>query len=158
MSQKDNEDIRGDLDPSQLVFRQMDRINRMMSENGPEDSLNGINALMDNLPPHKLIEVLGREEDYLDKGEEWVYRTFAGKNIGTPENPINGSPSLTSYERIDPRKLKHVLNECFQDMGVWWKTEKINAEFGVWTEDKVYDIKPTPVLKKNKVAETTKEK
>lgn len=149
MSEYSNtQEIRGDLDPSQLVFRQMDRVNQFMTDPETWKFDQSVYALMDNLPPHKLEEVLLREDDYTDNVEEWVYESFAGKQLGSPENPVNGSPRLEHYRQVDTRKLRRVINECFQDSGVFWKVEKVNLELGEW-DGKVNNIKPTPVLKKN---------
>ena len=104
-------EIRGDLDPSQLVFRQMDRCNQLMTDIDPWVFEQSVYGLMDNLHPRKLLEVINRSKDYTDKGEEWEYDYYAGTQIGTPEKPVNGSPRLVPYERVNPRKL--CRGECF---------------------------------------------
>jgi len=136
--------IKQDLSPETIVFRAIDRCNQLAVGDDPEAYQKSVEVIMDNLHPDKLAEIQALEEDYTE--QVWVYKKRGGKRYGTPENPIHGSPEL--QQRIDHRKLFHIVLKAYNETGAYWRVDKINAEYGLYPTK----IEVTPTTDKKKGA------
>jgi len=136
--------IKQDLSPETIVFRAIDRCNTVALDGDEGVYKKAVEVIMDNLHPDKLVEIEGLVEDY--SHEVWKYKKRGGRKIGTPENPINGSPELV--KKINHRKLFHLVLKAYNETGTYWKVDKINAEYGLYPTN----IKATPTTDKKKGA------
>jgi len=134
--------IKQDLSPETIVFRAIDRCNRLAVGEDPESYKKSVEVIMDNLHPDKLDEIMALKEEYTK--EVWVYKKRGSRKIGTPDNPINGSPELK--QRIDHRKLFHLVLKAYNETGAYWRVDKINAEYGLYPSK----IEATPTTDKKK--------
>jgi len=134
--------IRQDLSPETIVFRAIDRCNTVALDKDDDVYKKAVEVIMDNLHPDKLEELKEKKEEYIK--EVWVYKKRGGRKIGTPENPVNGSPELK--QKIDHRKLFHLVLKAYNETGTYWRVDKVNAEYGLYPTD----IKATPVTDKKK--------
>ena len=50
--------------------------------------------------------------------EKWVYRKRGGMKVGTPENPVNGSPKLVKYNKTDWDEYFTVIFNKFIELKV----------------------------------------
>ena len=142
MSDQSDLTIKQNLSPETIVFRAIDRCNQLAVGDDPDAYKKAVEVIMDNLHPDKLAEIEGMEAKYTE--EVWSYRTRGGRKIGTPENPVLGSPQLKS--RINHRKLFHLVLKAYNETGAYWKVDKINAEYGRYPTN----IKCTPTTNKKK--------
>jgi len=136
--------IKQDLSPETIVFRAIDRCNTVALDKDDDVYKKAVEVIMDNLHPDKLAEVAELQAEY--SHEVYVYKKRGGRKIGTPENPINDSPKLVT--RINHRKLFHMVLRAYNDIGTYWKVDKVNAEYGLFPE-RIME-KPTPVEDKKK--------
>ena len=134
--------IKQDLSPETIVFRAIDRCNRVALDKDGDTYKKAVEVIMDNLHPDKLAEVAEIKDQYTK--QVWVYKKRGGRKIGTPEKPINDSPKLET--RIDHRKLFHIVLKAYNETGTYWRVDKINAEYGRYPTN----IKRTPVTNKKK--------
>lgn len=118
--------IKQDLSPETIVFRAIDRCNQLALGDDPKAYQKAVEVIMDNLHPDKLAEVQEMEAEYTE--QVWVYKKRGGRRYGTPENPIHGSPKLET--RINHRKLFHIVLKAYNEVGTYWKVDKINVEYG----------------------------
>lgn len=144
MSSQPELTIKQDLSPETIVFRAIDRCNTVALEKDDDTYKKAVEVIMDNLPPEKLAEVAGLKDEY--SKEVWVYKKRGGRKIGTPENPVNDSPKLVT--RIDHRKLFHLVLKAYNEVGTYWRVDKVNAEYGRYPTK----IKATPTTNKKKGA------
>lgn len=144
MSNQPELTIKQDLSPETIVFRAIDRCNTVALEKGEDVYKKAVEVIMDNLHPDKLVEIEGMAEEY--SHEVWKYKKRGGRKIGTPENPVNGSPELV--KKINHRKLFHLVLKAYNETGTYWRVDKVNAEYGRYPTK----IKATPVTNKKKGA------
>lgn len=144
MSSQPELTIKQDLSPETIVFRAIDRCNTVALDKDDNVYKKAVEVIMDNLHPDKLEEVAGLKEEY--SKEVYVYKKRGGRKIGTPENPVNDSPKLVT--KIDHRKLFHLVLKAYNEIGTYWRVDKINAEYGRYPTN----IKRTPVTNKKKGA------
>lgn len=146
--------IHGELNIEQIVFRLMEHTNVSASQ----DELifaSYVRLLMSYLPGHKRASVYERETEYMDVKECWHYKYNCGVPLGTPEEPINGSPYKVEETVIDWHKLFEIIVQTYEDCGLTWKFDKWTIEAGKVEDTK--NVQPTPVFASDFVAETQTE-
>lgn len=142
MSSQPELTIKQDLSPETIVFRAIDRCNTVALDKDDDTYKKAVEVIMDNLHPDKLAEVDALKDEY--SKEVYIYKKRGGRKIGTPENPINDSPKLVT--KIDHRKLFHLVLKAYNEIGTYWRVDKLNAEYGRYPTK----IKATPTTNKKK--------
>jgi hypothetical protein len=100
------------------------------------------------VPLHKKKEIAERENEYTSITESWHYKYWCGVPLGTPEEPINGSPALLKETVIDYHKMLEIILEAFEECGITWKFDELTIETGK-VNNKVSPALPTPVFTKS---------
>ena len=121
--------IHGELNIEQLVFRQIERTYLSATQ---DESLFAANVrlLLATVPSHKRTEILERSDEYTSTVEKYQYKYCCNVPLGTPEEPVNGSPFLVTEEVIDWHQLFEIILKAFQDCNLTWKFEKWTIEIG----------------------------
>lgn len=137
--------LEGELNIEFLVMRQIERTSLAATQDEPLFAAN-VRVLLSMLPSYKREEILSRAEEYTEVVQRYQYKYWCGVPIGTPENPIGGSPALVEEEVIDWHKLYEMILKAFEDSNLTWRFEKWTIEMGK-VEDKDRPIPPpTPLL------------
>lgn len=140
------EPMLGEVNIESLVFRQIERCSIAATQDESLFAAN-VRVLLSMLPEGKRKEVLEQSDEYIEKVERWQYRYWCGVPVGTPENPINGSPSLVQEDVYDWHKLFELILKALEDSNLTWRYEKWTIEVGKVEEDKVEETPiPTPLL------------
>lgn len=134
-------EIRAQLNIEDLVWRQIDRTNISASYDENTFAAN-VRVLMSMLPSHKRTELIDRREDYVYDTEQWSYKYFCGVPMGTPENPVAGSPFLMKSEEVDWQELYELILSAFEECNISWKIERETIALG--KVDKSKSSEPTP--------------
>jgi hypothetical protein len=145
--------IRGELDIETLVFRQIERTSQSASQDEALFASN-VRILMSYLPSHKREEITMRADEYSSIQKKYEYKYNCNVPMGTPEEPVCGSPYVIEEEVIDWHLLFQILMDVFEECGVTWKFEKWTVEIGAVEEKE--KVLPMPAITnrfKNAVAE-----
>jgi len=133
-------ELNASLSIDQLVWRHIDRTNISAMKDEGLFAAN-VRALLSLLPKYKREEIEERREEYITRTQEYVYKYFSGVPIGTPENPICGSPTLVENEEVDWYRLYELILDAFEETGISWKYTKETIELGMVEEKR---DEPTP--------------
>ena len=121
----DKASIPGNLDPDQIVRRQIDRCNVALT-NGDEIAFgNAVRALLAMIPTEKRKEVEKERTEYEKSEPKLKYQYYCGAPMGTPEHPImrNGEPwSPVTVEEVvtDHYKLYSLIMQKIEDSDLSW--------------------------------------
>lgn len=135
--------LHGELNIEQLVFRQIERTELSALQDEAYFASN-VRLLLSMVPSHKREEIENRQDEYVSETESLHYKYWCGVPMGTPENPINGSPSLMKETNTDWHKLFEIILEAFEESGLTWKIDKQTIEIGQVPEK--VSTQPTPVF------------
>ena len=132
------------LELDELVRWQINRCN--VSSLEPELFQRNVEMLMMMLPSGRLVEILGREKDYMNEVEVYIYKYRGGKALGSPEKPFyinkpedpvfdGGKPILISpikgKQKIkDYDKLYMLVLKMLEESGLTWRTDTVEIEGG----------------------------
>src|SRR5208283_1082774 len=136
--------IHSKVDIEQIVFRQMLLTNQAASQDESIFAAN-VRVLLSFLPNQKKQEVKERSAEYTSTNQSWQYKNFCGVPLGTPEEPINGSPCLLTEDVTDWHQLYEIILYTFETLGITWKTDTFTVEAMKALEDKPLP-EPTPVF------------
>lgn len=136
--------IHAELNIESLIFRQIERcyISTIQSE---ELFAANVRALLSTIPSHKQTEILDKEDEYKSIIQHYEYKYNCGVPLGTPEEPICGSPWLAEEEIIDWHKLFELILTSLEECGITWKFEKWTIEVGAVEKGKNIPP-PTPIF------------
>ena len=133
----ENVTLREKLDTRTLVFRQIERCNNAVSNPDPAVFEAHVRALLAMLPANKRDAIKGVAETFTSKTARYMYKSFCGQNIGTPENPMIDeetgetlSPILVEEEVTDYEALYEIILNSLQKAGLTWSVESKFAEYG----------------------------
>lgn len=121
--------IHGELDIETLVFRQIERTNQSALQ---DEALFAVNVrnLLNMLPSHKRSEVTERSDEYTSVVQRYDYKYNCGVPMGTPEKPVNNSPTLIEETVIDWYLLLQIILDTFEECGLTYKFDKWTVEVG----------------------------
>lgn len=136
--------IDAELNIEALVYRQMLATCQAAVNDESVFAVN-VRLLKSYLPSHRKIQVEERVEEYMSTVERYQYKYFCGVPLGTPENPINGSPALVQEETVDWHKYLEIILEVYEDSGTTWKHDKWTIDAGK-VEEENDSPSPTPIF------------
>jgi len=142
----DNVQMHEKLGIENIVFRQIERTCQAAFQDETIFASH-IRLLMNMIPSHKKEEIEKRSSEYISTVKRYEYRYWCGCPMGTPEHPINGSPSIVEEEVIDWYKILEILFEIYEDCGITWKRDNVTVEVG--KVENMFSSTPTPVFSKN---------
>jgi hypothetical protein len=132
------------LELDELVRWQVNRCN--VSSIEPDLFHRNVEMLMMMLPSQRLTEILGREKEYVEEVEVYVYRYRGGKALGSPEKPFYiNKPEDPVYDggkpiQISPIKMKEKIKnydklymlvlKLLEESGLTWRTDTVEIEGG----------------------------
>jgi len=122
-------EIRGELRIDELVWRQIERTNTSASQDENLFASN-VRTLMSLLPRHKRTELEARVDEYTYPVQRWEYKYCCGVPMGTPEEPVLGSPRPVEELETDWYKLYEMILNAFEECGLSWKVERETIEIG----------------------------
>jgi hypothetical protein len=131
------------LDIEQLVFRQIERTNQAAVMDESFFAAN-VRILLSYVPTNKRIEILDRENDYTSTTTTYQYKYFCSVPLGTPENPVNGSPALIEEKVTEWHKLYEIILDVFESLGITWKQDSHTVE--TMNRDDMVLPEPTPTF------------
>lgn len=148
----DDTPIHGQLDIEQLLFRQIERTNQAAVQDETLFAAN-VRILLSMIPTNKREEVHARHDEYTSTQQRWEHKYCCGVPMGTPEEPVNGSPALIEEEVIDWHMLHQCIMEALEMSNLTWKRESwtVDAQRAEETESKP---QPHPLLFDEPVQET----
>lgn len=135
--------IHGELNIEGLIFRQIERTELAALQDETIFAAN-VRLLLSMTPSHKRSEITGRSDEYTSVSETWQYKHWCGVPLGTPDNPVNGSPYLMSEDVIDWHKLFEMIISALEECNLTWKFEVMTIEAGA-VEVRESAV-PTPVF------------
>jgi len=148
----DDAHIQGSLNIEALVFRQIERTQQSAVQDETVFAAN-VRLLMNLLPSNKRDEIVERADEYTSTVERYQYKYWCGVPLGTPKEPISGSPALVTEETVDWYKMLEIILSAFEECGVTWKTESWTVETGKIKDDEPVLKVPKPLFKKDIIEE-----
>lgn len=136
--------IKGELNIESLVFRQIERTYLSALQ---DESLfaSNVRLLLSTIPKHKRDEVLSFSDEYTNVNKQYQYKYCCGIPMGTPDEPVSGSPVLIEEEVVDWHKLFEIILSSLEEIGISWKYDQSTIEVGGIPSDKPMPV-PTPVF------------
>ena len=128
-----------------LIFRQILATSQAASQDESIFTAN-IRVLLSMIPATKRDEIQQRTDEYTSTTTRWDYKMFCGVPLGTPEEPINGSPRIVEEEATDWHLLFEIILHALEELGITWKRENVTVEVGGLEDKESAKIKPTPVF------------
>jgi hypothetical protein len=89
--------IHSDLNIEQLIFRQIERTHQAATQDETVFAVN-VRILMNMIPAHRYDDIVNRTDEYTSVVERWEYKHFCGVPLGTPAEPVCGSPYKVNEE------------------------------------------------------------
>jgi len=156
------------LELDELLRWQINRCNVTSIE--PELFQRNVEMLMMMLPSGRLAEILGREKEYVDEVEAYMYKYKGGRQLGTPENPFyvnkpedpnfdGGKPILISPIKAKTKtknydKLYMLVLKLLEESGLTWRTDTVEIEGGSVDFDEEAKLEePTPTYEEAEAQE-----
>lgn len=142
--------FRENLTPELLVRMQIDRCSETSAWEDKTIFNDNVMQLMRLLPSNKREELEVDSELYTVRTTEYIYMKFAGKNLGTVENPYKDdsgnvlSPIPVETEYIDHNELFKLCLVKLEEAGLMWRLNSVMVDGGrVEEEDIIIERTPT---------------
>lgn len=130
--------IKGQMNIEYLISRQVLTTGQSATQDESLFSAN-VRILLSMIPKRRRDDITNRRDEYTSINTHYEYKYNCNVRMGTPEEPILGSPWVVTEEVSDWHTLFQIIMEALEEEGITWKRDN-------WTVEakRIKDGKPAP--------------